>query len=120
MAMTPGPVVARKSHRDYRGPMVDQGGLKLRLEPATARDRRTRHALLTVSPSVGGEPTTLVTDADGRLDYRLDDGDYTLAVGDGPGVEFQVRDRRWTVVRLALDGGQTLKRNSTTSPSAMT
>ena len=79
-----------------------KGGLKLRLEPAAAADRQIRLAQMTLAPASGGESTALVTDANGCMDYRLDNGDYTLSVSGGPSSEVQVRYNRWTVVRLRL------------------
>ena len=93
--------VDRASDPHYRQRVANKGGLKLRLESATARDRRIRFAQVTVSGSAD-EPKTLFTDADGCIDHRLDDGDYTLSVSGGPRSEFQVRDHRWTVLRLRV------------------
>ncbi len=43
---------------------------------------------------------SLVTDARGRMRYRLPDGEYQLSLLGGPCVRFVVRDRCWTTVRL--------------------
>jgi hypothetical protein len=90
------------SDPDCRQLVATEGGLRLRLEPPTARNRRIRFAQLMLSPSTGGEPKALFTDANGCMDYRLADGDYVLSVSGGPRSEFQVRDHRWTVVRLRV------------------
>ena len=77
------------------------GGLKLALEGADRNDRRVRAARLVISDRTGIE-TPVVTDSDGRLRYRLPDGEYILR---GPGSEqadFSVADHRWTTVRLRL------------------
>jgi hypothetical protein len=82
--------------------MATSGGLRFRLDPATPKDRRIRHAQVAVLPADGGEARTLVTDANGCVNYHLDDGDYRLSVLGGPGTEFRVSDHRWTSVRLRL------------------
>jgi hypothetical protein len=78
------------------------GGLKLALEPAAREDRRTRFAHLEVSSVDDESALSLVTDARGRMRYRLPDGEYQLSVSGGPQLRFIVRDRRWTLVRLQL------------------
>jgi hypothetical protein len=87
----------------YRHVVATNGGLKLTLEPAKARDRRIRCARLTLVPSAGGEAKTLVTDANGHMNFHLEDGDYNLSVLGGPSTEFRVSDHRWTSVRLRLN-----------------
>jgi hypothetical protein len=43
-----------------------------------------------------------VTDARGRMRYRLPDGEYQLSLLGGPRVLLVVSDRCWTTVRLQL------------------
>lgn len=75
------------------------GGLKLTLRPALPQNRRARFARVALSRADGTDGITLVTDADGRLRYRLASGEYLLSVVGDPQV---VRDQRWTIVRLRL------------------
>ena len=82
--------------------MATNGGVKLRLEPAISNDRRIRHAEVDLTVEASGEVRTLITDAKGRMNYRLDDGNYRLSVLGGPAAEFQVAGQRWTSLRLAL------------------
>jgi hypothetical protein len=77
------------------------GGLKLALQAATRDDRRLRFARVTLR-TAGIDALSLVTDARGRMQYRLPDGEYQLSLLGGPCVRFVVRDRRWTTVRLQL------------------
>ncbi|WP_249010523.1 hypothetical protein [Conexibacter sp. DBS9H8] len=44
---------------------------------------------------------SLVTDAEGRMRYRLAGGEYLVRL-DGRTSHFTVRDGRWTTVRLSL------------------
>lgn len=77
------------------------GGLKLALEGATRSDRRVRFASVSLSaPHVGDVP--LVTDSQGRMRYRLPDGEYVLRIAQGEESKFAVRDGRWTTVRVRL------------------
>ena len=69
------------------------GGLKLTLEAANSRDRRVRFAEVSIRRLTDGEPTTLVTDAAGRMRYRLSYGDYRLSMSGGPTRGLQ-RDRK--------------------------
>ena len=58
-----------------------------------------------VSRAVGTgneKPISLVTDADGRLRYRLADGEYQVSLVGGEQVRFSVHDQRWTTVRMHL------------------
>ena len=50
----------------------------------------------------GSGERALVTDARGRLRYRLAAGDYELRLADGGGTRFAVADEQWTSVRLKL------------------
>lgn len=82
--------------------MSPAGGLKLRL-CAERDDRRTRYAQVSVTPVGAQEELVLVTDAAGRMAYRLDPGEYRLRVEDLPESGFVIGDRGWTTVRLSLD-----------------
>ena len=86
----------------YRGCVQRAGGLKLKLEPATRGDRRTRFAEVRLSAGADENDRLLVTDSAGRMRFRLPDGDYRLRVLDGQERRFAVRDQRWTTVRLRL------------------
>ena len=78
------------------------GGLRLALQPATRNDRRMRFAQVTLSKVGTEDATPLVTDARGRMRYRLPAGEYRLSLASGPHTQFAVHDRRWTIVRLQL------------------
>ncbi len=82
--------------------MRPSGGLKLALEAPVRDDRQVRFARVAVSDEVGGDDIILVTDARGRLRYRLPDGEYRLRVAGGEEMRFVVHDHRWTAVRLRL------------------
>jgi hypothetical protein len=82
--------------------MPAAGGLKLRVESAQQQDRRERFAQVRLSAADDPEPIVLVTDARGRMRYRLADGDYEVSLVEGDVVPFSVRDHRWTTVRLLL------------------
>ena len=82
--------------------MKPRGGLKLHLE-ADRDDRRIRWAQVTVAAVGSEEPLGLVTDAQGRLSFRLSPGDYRLHVPDQPEARFSVRASGWTPVHLRLD-----------------
>jgi hypothetical protein len=82
--------------------MPAAGGLKLRLESAKQQDRRGRFAHVRLSATGDQDPISLVTDARGRMRYRLADGDYELSLVEGTVVPFSVRDQRWTTVRVRL------------------
>lgn len=77
------------------------GGVKLKLEPTKRDDRRGRFAEIVLEGD-RGEARTLVTDARGRLQYRLPEGRFCVRVLDGEATRFGVKDRGWTTVRLAL------------------
>jgi hypothetical protein len=88
--------------RRYGRRMPANGGLKLMLQPATPQDRRARFAQVTVARAGSQEAVVLVTDACGRMRYRLPDGDYHLSLVAGSQAGFSVRDHCWTTVRLQL------------------
>jgi len=77
------------------------GGLKLKLESGTRDDRRVRFAQVTLDRGASDE-SRLVTDARGRLSYRLPEGEYRVRVLSGEEARFAVSDRRWTTVHLPL------------------
>jgi hypothetical protein len=78
------------------------GGLKLRLESSKQEDRRTRFAQVTLSVVENARPILLVTDARGRMRYRLADGEYQLSLIGVEPVRFSVRQQRWTLVRVPV------------------
>jgi hypothetical protein len=78
------------------------GGLKLALEGATRNDRRVRFANVSLSEADAEDDVALVTDSQGRMRYRLPDGEYLLRMTEGRESRFTVRDGRWTTVRLRL------------------
>ena len=82
--------------------MPTNGGLKLALQAATRDDRRLRFAQVKLRTAGIEDEFSLVTDARGRMRYRLPDGEYQLSLLTGPCVRFVVRDRCWTTVRLQL------------------
>jgi hypothetical protein len=82
--------------------MPATGGLKLALQAATRDDRRLRFARVKLCTAGTGDALSLVTDARGRMRYRLPDGEYQLWLLGGPCVRFVVRDRCLTTVRLQL------------------
>lgn len=82
--------------------MSTGGGLKLTLQRVRRGDRRTRFAQVKLSKVGADESFPLVTDAEGRMRYRLPPGDYQLMVIGGPHVRFAVSDHRWTTVRVQL------------------
>ena len=77
-------------------------GLRLSLQGDTRDDPRLRFARVGVWPANDGEPMELVTDAQGRLAYRLSAGDYRLRADDGAEAGFEIRDTGWTRVSLRL------------------
>lgn len=81
--------------------MRTAGGLKLALEGVGRDDRRVRFADVSISGGDGSDDVSLVTDAEGRMRYRLADGEYLIRL-DGLASHFTVRDGRWTTVRLSL------------------
>lgn len=85
----------------YLGVVRTVGGLKLVLEGITRNDRRVRFANVSLSTPARDE-VALVTDAEGRLRYRLADGEYVLRVTEGEESRFVVRDGRWAPVRIRL------------------
>ena len=78
------------------------GGLKLTLESSNQQDRNVRFAQVRLSANDDRGPILLVTDARGRMRYRLAEGDYWVSVAGGEPVRFSVRDQRWTPLRLVL------------------
>ena len=82
--------------------MPTTGGLKLALQAATRDDRRLRFAQVKLRTAEIEDALSPVTDARGRMRYRLPDGEYQLSLLGGPCVRFVVRDRCWTTVRLQL------------------
>ena len=78
------------------------GGLRLALEAATAGDRRVRFARLSVSRVDDEREIPLVTDARGRLRYRLSPGEYRLRLDEAVETWFAVGDAGWTTVRVRL------------------
>lgn len=78
------------------------GGLKLALRAAARDDRRLRFAQVKLRTPGIEDALSLVTDARGRMRYRLPDGEYQLSLLGGPCLRFVVRDRCWTTVRLQL------------------
>ena len=94
--------VAHQVSERYPGHMPTIGGLKLALQAATRNDRRLRFAQVKLRTPEIEDALCLVTDARGRMRYRLPDGEYQLSLLGGPFVRFVVRDRCWTTVRLQL------------------
>ena len=94
--------VAHQATERYLGHMPTTGGLKLALRAATRDDRRLRFAQVKLRTAGIEDALSLVTDARGRMRYRLPDGEYQLSLLGGPCVRFVVRDRCWTTVRLQL------------------
>ena len=86
----------------YRGPIPAAGGLMLALQAAARDDRRWRCAQVQLRTAGTGDGLSLVTDARGRMRYRLPGGEYQLSLLGGPCVRFVVRDRCWTTLRLQL------------------
>ena len=82
--------------------MRTTGGLKLALQAAARDDRRLRFAQVKLRTAGTEDALCLMTDARGRMRYRLPGGDYQLWLHGGPCVRFVVRDRCWTTVRLQL------------------
>jgi hypothetical protein len=76
-------------------------GLKLAVHGSGRDDRRVRFAEVTVRPD-GGEERHLVTDADGRLRYRLPSGEYEIRVDTGGEAHCTIRPDGWTSVHLQL------------------
>jgi hypothetical protein len=92
----------RGAHKRYVGVVRSVGGLKLALEGAARSDRRVRFANVSLSATDAKADVALVTDSQGRMRYRLPDGEYLLRMADGHESRFAVRDGRWTTVRLRL------------------
>ena len=82
--------------------MPTTGRLKLALQAATREDRRLRFAQVKLRTAGIEEALSLVTDARGRMRYRLPDGEYQLSLLGGSCARFVVRDRCWTTVRIQL------------------
>ena len=77
------------------------GGLRLALEGTSREDRRLRFARVSLSRVGDGQEIALVTDARGRLRYRLPRGEYLLSLDEAAEQHFQVGDS-WTTVRIHL------------------
>lgn len=90
------------AHKRYVGVVRTVGGLKLALEGAARNDRRARFANVSLSAADAKDDVVLVTDSQGRMRYRLPDGEYLLRVARGHESRFTVRDGRWTTVRMRL------------------
>jgi hypothetical protein len=80
----------------------NEGGLKLALEGPSRDDRRVRFAHVSLSATGAEDELALVTDSQGRMRYRLADGDYLLRTDDGHESRFAVRHGRWTTVRVRV------------------
>ena len=94
--------VAHQAAERYLGHMATTGGLKLALQAASRDDRGLRFAQVKLRPAGVEDALSLVTDARGRMRYRLPDGEYHLSLLGGQCMRFVVRDRCWTTVRLQL------------------
>jgi hypothetical protein len=90
------------AHKRYVGVVCTVGGLKLALEGTARSDRRVRFANVALSAANATDDVALVTDSQGRMRYRLPDGEYLLRVTEGHESRFTVRDGRWTTVRIRL------------------
>jgi hypothetical protein len=73
--------------------MPTTGGLKLALRAATRDGRRLRFAQVKLRPAGIEDALSLVTDARGRMRYRLPGGEYQLSLLGGPCVRFSWRSR---------------------------
>ena len=83
-------------------PYADHWRAEASTAGATRDDRRLRFAQVKLRTAGIEDALSLVTDARGRMRYRLPDGEYQLSLLGGPCVRFVVRDRCWTTVRLQL------------------
>ena len=82
--------------------MSPSGGLKLSVHGETRKDRRVRFAEVTVRPDAG-EEVRLVTDAGGRLRYRLPSGEYEIGLVSGSDdAQCTIRRNGWTSLHLQL------------------
>ena len=81
--------------------MAPAGGLKLAVHGGGRDDRRVHFAEVAVRRDDGDE-RHLVTDADGRLRYRLPSGEYEIQVATGGGAHCTIRPDGWTSVHLQL------------------
>jgi hypothetical protein len=77
------------------------GGLKLSVHGDARHDRRVCFAEITVRPD-GGDGVRLVTDAQGRLRYRLPSGEYEIQAPHGAEARCTIRREGWTSVHLQL------------------
>ena len=82
--------------------MPATGGLELALQAAARDDRRLRFAQVKLRTAGIEDALCLVTDARGRMRYRLPAGGYQRSFLGGPRVRFVVRDRCWITVGLQL------------------
>lgn len=97
-----GTVLSPRAHSATLALVRTVGGLKLALEGATRDDRRVRFANVWLSAADAKDDVVLVTDSQGRMRYRLRDGEYVLRLTDGRESRFTVRDCRWTTIRIQL------------------
>jgi hypothetical protein len=79
-----------------------EGGLKLHLQGDGRDDRRIRFASICVTPAGASDELWLVTDAQGRLGYRLAAGEYRLRSEHAPESRFRVDAHGWTTVNLSV------------------
>jgi hypothetical protein len=94
--------LATRLAQRYVADVRTAGGLKLSLEGAARNDRRVRFANVSLSAIDAKDDVALVTDSQGRMRYRLPDGDYLLRMAERHESRFTVRDGRWTTVRIRL------------------
>jgi hypothetical protein len=94
--------LATWSAQRYVADVRSVGGLKLSVEGAARDDRRARFANVSLAATDAEDDVALVTDSQGRMRYRLPDGEYLLRMADLHESRFTVRDGRWTTVRIRL------------------
>jgi hypothetical protein len=76
------------------------GGLKLALGTGRGYDRDARFARVVVAAVESGQETRLLTDARGRLRYRLPPGEYRVTADGFGDARLTVGASGWTPVRL--------------------
>jgi hypothetical protein len=81
--------------------MSTSSGLSLALEGEGREDPRLRFAKVHVARMGDGDEIELVTDARGRMRYRLPAGRYRVQLEGGERAVFEITTG-WTGVRLAL------------------